>query len=378
MARGGLRRRSADRLRADRDRHRSGRRAGLPEGRRAAPPPMSPWALPGSGSQQRLHGHGRRGPVRPFPGRHAAPTPASTPARCASPPTPAPRWPSSRCAADGEREFLFYRHPSADMLFTPGRGRHRRHRRGQAAALRFDQPRQPRTRAPRALFAADQARAAGTGHLRRQPAPAAVARRRRRQGRRSATGSPRRQVVKLSDDELEFLTGSREPAAVRRASGTTACSWSTLSRGSAGSTWFTATGQQDVPSIKVARRRHHRRRRRLHGRPDRRVSWPTPTPSPTARAGSTAIVPLRQCRRRADHDRARRDSRIAHRAAVESFLEKADHDRTDHSRRRLRSRRVRRHRRSRSCASSCRRSTGATTTSRCPRAAASSASRAAS
>jgi fructokinase len=58
-------------------------------------------------------------------------------------------------------------------------------------------------------------------------------------------------VVKLSDDELEFMTGSREPSAVRGL-------WHdglvlvTLSRGGAGSTWFTATGQNDVATMKVA------------------------------------------------------------------------------------------------------------------------------
>jgi fructokinase len=64
------------------------------------------------------------------------------------------------------------------------------------------------------------------------------------------TGLAKAQVVKLSDDELEFMTGSREPGAVRRL-------WHdglkllTLSRGSAGSTWFTATDQRDVPTHAV-------------------------------------------------------------------------------------------------------------------------------
>ena len=152
--------------------------------------------------------------------------------------------------ADGEREFMFYRHPSADMLLTPAD----LDRAAIAAArvLHFDSislasknPRQA------ALHAADLAR--GAGHLvtydvnLRLPLwPSAAA---ARAG--ILEGLARARVVKLSDDELEFLTGSREPGAVRPL-------WHdglelvALSRGAAGSTWLTPTAQRDVATVKVA------------------------------------------------------------------------------------------------------------------------------
>ena len=147
---------------------------------------------------------------------------------------------------------MFYRHPSADMLFTPGRGGHRGDRSRPGAPLRFDQPRQRATRGPASLFAADQARAAGhlvtyDVNLRLPLWPDADA---ARAG--ILTGLAKAQVAKLSDDELEFMTGSREPGGRAPTSGTTACGCVTLSRGSAGSTWFTADAQNDVPTLKVA------------------------------------------------------------------------------------------------------------------------------
>ena len=85
--------------------------------------------------------------------------------------------------ADGEREFLFYRHPSADMLFTPGRGRHRApsRRPGASTSIRSASP--PSSRAPRRCTPPIGAGGRQADHLRRQPAPAALARCRSRQGR---------------------------------------------------------------------------------------------------------------------------------------------------------------------------------------------------
>ena len=151
--------------------------------------------------------------------------------------------------ADGEREFMFYRHPSADMMFTPAAVDTAAI--DAAQALHFDSI-SLASENPRAssLFAADRARAAG--HLvtydvnLRLPlwssAEAAKA--------GILAGLAKAAVVKLSDDELEFMTGSREASAVRSL-------WHdglklvTLSRGSAGSTWFTASGQNDVATMKV-------------------------------------------------------------------------------------------------------------------------------
>ena len=49
--------------------------------------------------------------------------------------------------ADGEREFMFYRHPSADMLFTPEEVDTGRHRRGKGAPFRSRSASPARTRA---------------------------------------------------------------------------------------------------------------------------------------------------------------------------------------------------------------------------------------
>jgi fructokinase len=151
--------------------------------------------------------------------------------------------------SDGEREFLFYRHPSADMLFVPGevdteaiRG---------ARAFHFDSI-SLASENPRAasLHAADTALAAGAivsydVNLRLPLWADAEA---ARSG--IVQGLSRAQVVKLSDDELEFLTGSRSPEAARSL-------WHdrlklvTVTCGAAGSVWFTAGGSGEVPSFKV-------------------------------------------------------------------------------------------------------------------------------
>jgi fructokinase len=151
--------------------------------------------------------------------------------------------------ADGEREFLFYRHPSADMLFTAADIAEAAI--AGAKALHFDSislaSENPRDAC---MFAADVALAAGKlvsydVNLRLplwKDAEAAKA--------GILAGLAKAQVVKLSDDELEFLTGSREPAAVRRL-------WHdrlrvvTLTRGAAGSVWMTPDAQGEVPSFRI-------------------------------------------------------------------------------------------------------------------------------
>ena len=151
--------------------------------------------------------------------------------------------------ADGEREFMFYRHPSADMMFTPAEVDTAAI--AAAKVLHFDSI-SLASENPRActLFAADQARAAGhlityDVNLRLPLWPDAAT---AKAG--ILTGLEKAQVVKLSDDELEFMTGRRDNDAVRTL-------WHdglklvTLSRGSAGSSWFTATAQRDVPTHKV-------------------------------------------------------------------------------------------------------------------------------
>jgi fructokinase len=116
--------------------------------------------------------------------------------------------------ADGDREFMFYRHPSADMLFEPTEV--------DADAIRsakllhygtislISEPSRSAT-----LHAIDLAREAGCivscdPNLRLALWPD---RDTAREGLLHAIAQA--DVVKLSDDELRFLTGSDDPAAAR-------------------------------------------------------------------------------------------------------------------------------------------------------------------
>jgi fructokinase len=152
--------------------------------------------------------------------------------------------------ADGEREFLFYRHPSADMLFRPDEVDESVI--AAARALHFDsislaaeQPRQT------ALHAVSLAQARGKlisydVNLRLPLwADAGTANRVIREG------LARADVVKLSDDELDFLTGSREPATLRRTLWHDSLQLAVLTMGGKGCILFTARGEWHVPSIPV-------------------------------------------------------------------------------------------------------------------------------
>ena len=116
--------------------------------------------------------------------------------------------------ADGERQFMFYRHPSADMLFRPEDIDEAAIR--AARALHFgsiSMIAEPSRRAT--LHAIDLARAAGCliscdPNLRLALWPDADA---AKAGLREAIAAA--DVVKISDDELLFLTGSTDPGAAR-------------------------------------------------------------------------------------------------------------------------------------------------------------------
>lgn len=152
--------------------------------------------------------------------------------------------------ADGEREFLFYRHPSADMLFRPdevdeaaiaaARVFH-----FDSISLAAEQPRET------AFHAAGLAQARGKlisydVNLRLPLwSDAGTAKRVVREG------LARADVAKLSDDELEFLTGSREPATVRRSLWHDALQLMVLTMGGKGCILATARGEWHVPSIPV-------------------------------------------------------------------------------------------------------------------------------
>lgn len=152
--------------------------------------------------------------------------------------------------ASGERDFLFYRHPSADMLFVPDEVD--RNAIERASVFHFDsislaaeQPRQT------ALFAADEARKSGRTisydvNLRLPLWSSADEAK-----RGILAGLSRAHVVKLSDDELEFMTGRRDPAAIREHLWHDGLKLAVLSLGGAGSVLLTADGEDHVPSIAV-------------------------------------------------------------------------------------------------------------------------------
>jgi len=152
--------------------------------------------------------------------------------------------------ADGEREFLFYRHPSADMLFTPEEVDP-----GVIAAARifhFDSI-SLAAEGPRAtaLHAAGLAAAGGRlisydVNLRLPLWPEAAA-----AAAGIRTGFERAQIVKLSDDELDFLTGRRDPAAVREELWHPGLKLAVLTMGGQGCILMTPRGERHVPSISV-------------------------------------------------------------------------------------------------------------------------------
>lgn len=151
--------------------------------------------------------------------------------------------------SDGEREFMFYRHPSADMLFTPAEvditaiQRARLLHYGSISLIN-----EPAHRAT--LHAIATARAAGCllsydPNLRLPLWPDAE---QARAGLR--LGLAQAQIVKMSDDELAFLTGSRDPDAVRTL-------WHAelqllvLTRGAAGCVYFTPQLRGEVAGFTV-------------------------------------------------------------------------------------------------------------------------------
>ncbi len=152
--------------------------------------------------------------------------------------------------ADGERDFLFYRHPSADMLFTPGEVDVKAIE--QAKIFHFDsislaatQPRET------ALFAADQAASAGKlisydVNLRLSLwENEAAARKGINEGLKRAA------IVKLSDDELTFMTGDSSPENIRAQLWHDGLKLVVLSLGRQGCIAITEHGERVVPSLPV-------------------------------------------------------------------------------------------------------------------------------
>jgi fructokinase len=140
--------------------------------------------------------------------------------------------------ADGEREFMFYRHPSADMLFTPDEVDAEAIRRARllhyGTISLIGEPSRSAT-----LHAIDLARDAGCliscdPNLRLALWPDRAA---ARDG--LLLGIARAQVVKLSDEELRFLTGTDDPAAAREQLWHDRLELMVVTLGAAGCVYFT-------------------------------------------------------------------------------------------------------------------------------------------
>jgi len=152
--------------------------------------------------------------------------------------------------ADGDREFLFYRHPSADMLLTPEEI--------DAAAIEgarilhygsislISEPSRSAT-----LRAIEVAREAGTliscdPNLRLALWPDRAA---ARDGLLLAIAQA--QVLKISDEELRFLTGSDDPANARRELWHDRMVLMVVTLGAAGCVYFTADLEGVVTGFSV-------------------------------------------------------------------------------------------------------------------------------
>lgn len=152
--------------------------------------------------------------------------------------------------ADGDREFMFYRHPSADMLLTPAEIDAAAI--GAAQALHYgsismiSEPSRSAT-----LHAIEIARREGCliscdPNLRLPLWPDAAS---AREGLLHALSSA--QVVKISDSELQFLTGSDDPAAARAQLWHADTELIVISRGAEGCFYLTAAGEGEVAAFPV-------------------------------------------------------------------------------------------------------------------------------
>jgi len=152
--------------------------------------------------------------------------------------------------ADGEREFMFYRHPSADMLFTPREVDVEAINR--AKLLHFGsisligEPSRSAT-----LYAVDTARAAGclVSYDPNLRLPLWLDANAAREG--MLLGLKKAHIVKLSDDESEFLTGISDLDAARKALWHDELKLMVVTRGRAGCVYFTREFTGAVESFTV-------------------------------------------------------------------------------------------------------------------------------
>ena len=153
--------------------------------------------------------------------------------------------------ADGEREFMFYRHPSADMLFTPDEVD--RAALGAARALHYGsisligEPSRSAT-----LHAIAVAREAGCLISCDPNLRLALWADREAAGDGLRLAIAEAEVVKISDEELRFLTGSDDPAAARRQLWHDRLALMVVTLGSAGCVYFTPQCEGVVVGFGVA------------------------------------------------------------------------------------------------------------------------------
>ena len=151
---------------------------------------------------------------------------------------------------EGERDFMFYRHPSADMLFTPedvDRSAIEGAKIFHFDSISLSSPQPCET----ALFAADLAKDMGKTisydvNLRLPLWPSSDA---AKSG--IMEGLKRAEIVKLSDDELSFLTGHVTPEAVREQIWHDGLKLAVLTLGEKGCLALTSKSELMVPSLNV-------------------------------------------------------------------------------------------------------------------------------
>ncbi|MGH6885760.1 MAG: PfkB family carbohydrate kinase, partial [Geminicoccales bacterium] len=152
--------------------------------------------------------------------------------------------------ADGDREFMFYRHPSADMLLAPEEVDAAAL--GAARALHYgsismiSEPSRSAT-----LHAIEVAKQAGCliscdPNLRLPLWPDAAS---ARDGMLRALAKA--QIVKISDDELRFLTGGDHPAAARAQLWNESTLLMLITGGAQGCLYLTAASEGHVAGLSV-------------------------------------------------------------------------------------------------------------------------------
>ena len=287
-----------------------GRCAGLRQGAGRGCRQRRRRAWPGWASSSAFMGKVGDDPFGHFLAAHAGGRGRRRGAACASSRGPAPPWPSSPCAPTASASSCSTATPAPTCCSRPTRSTQSAIAARPRLPLRFDQP-------GRRAAARD-----GAARRRAWPRPPAssisydvnlrlplVAGRRQPPGRHPRRAWPRPHIVKLSDDELDFLTGSREPASASAAALARRAAARRADHGRQGLHPDDRPGPAARAQHPGHGRRHHRRRRRLRGRAAggppraqraarRRLRWSRSAASPTpwARSPPPSAAPSRPCR----------------------------------------------------------------------------------